>query len=176
MIQNTVFIITIVLMVVVILAFAYVAMNASKSNVDYPPLQSKAYGIRSVLFWILLVAGVLVTTITTLDLPYAATRGDTAAAADIVDVEGSQWYWKLSQHSVNQGETVLFNVTASDVNHGLAIYDPDMRVMGQTQAMPGYTNVLELTFDQAGEYKLMCMEYCGTAHHAMISEITVAGE
>ena len=173
MIQSTVFLITIVLMAVVILGFAYVGINASKPAVEYPPLQSKAYGIRSALFWLLLIAGVIITVITTLDLPYAATRGELNENALQIDVEGSQWFWKLSQDRVSTGQNIVFNVTATDVNHGLAVYDPQMNILSQTQAMPGYTNSLELTLDEPGEYQLMCMEYCGTAHHAMVSKIQV---
>ena len=173
MIQSTVLLITIVLMAVVTLGFAYVGINASKPAVDYPPLQAKAYGIRSALFWVLLIAGGIITVITTLDLPYAATRGDISGDSLQVDVEGSQWYWKLSQHQAAAGQSVVFNVTATDVNHGLALYDPQMNVLSQTQAMPGYTNSLELTLEQPGKYQLMCMEYCGTAHHAMVSEFQV---
>jgi cytochrome c oxidase subunit 2 len=48
-----------------------------------------------------------------------------------------------------------------------------MRLVGQTQAMPGYTNSIKITFKESGIYKLLCMEYCGLAHHAMITDFTV---
>jgi heme/copper-type cytochrome/quinol oxidase subunit 2 len=32
---------------------------------------------------------------------------------------------------------VEFRVTSLDVNHGMAIFDPDGKLVGQTQAMPG---------------------------------------
>ena len=69
---------------------------------------------------------------------------------------------------------MVFEVTAGDVTHGLGVYSPEMRMIGQTQAMPGYSNALELTLDKPGAYRLLCMEYCGLAHHAMVSEITVS--
>lgn len=173
MIQETVFIVTIALMGVVTAVFLFVALNASKPAVDYPPLQAKAYSIRSMFFWALTIAGVLITIMTTLDLPYAATRGAVADNVVDVNVKGSQWSWQLSEQSARAGDTVVFHVTASDVNHGLGVYDPDMRMVGQTQAMPGYVNLLEIKVDKPGTYKLLCMEYCGLAHHAMISEFTV---
>ena len=79
----------------------------------------------------------------------------------------------MSESQAKVGENVVFNVTAIDVTHGLGIYDPDMRLITQTQAMPGYTNSLAVTFDAPGTYKLLCMEYCGLAHHGMVSEFTV---
>ncbi len=173
MIQDTVFYVTLVLMVVVIGVFIFVAVGASKGAIAYAPVQAKAYSIRSKFFSVLMVAGVIITVITTSDLPFAATRGNVADADVMIDVEGRQWYWQLSQTEINVGDTVVFNITAADVNHGLGIYNPDMIMLGQAQAMPGYTNSLKMTFDKPGSYKLLCMEYCGLAHHAMISELTV---
>ena len=71
---------------------------------------------------------------------------------------------------------MVFNVRAGDVTHGLGVYDPQMRLIGQTQAMPGYENSLKLTLSEPGTYKLLCMEYCGLAHHAMTSDFTVTAQ
>jgi hypothetical protein len=38
------------------------------------------------------------------------------------------------------------------VNLGFAIYDPDFEIVAQTQAMPGYINVLRYTFTEPGTY------------------------
>ena len=173
MIQDTILVVTVVLMAVVVGVFVFIAVNAGKESVDYGPVQAKAFGIRTGLFWVVIVAGVLITVITTLDLPYAATRGDAADGAVKVQVEGRQWLWTLSQDSVAANETVVFEVSAGDVNHGLGVYDPDMRLLGQTQAMPGYVNSLQLTLSEPGTYKLLCLEFCGTAHHAMMSNFEV---
>ncbi len=173
MIQETVLVLSLSLMTLILAVFVYVALNAGKNAVVYAPLQAKSYGLRARFFWLLLVAGVLITVITTLDLPYAATRSQLADADKQIEVIGNQWHWQLSDQQARAGETVVFNVKAGDVNHGLGVYDPAMRLIGQTQAMPGYTNSLQLSFDKPGTYKLMCMEYCGLAHHAMVSDFTV---
>jgi len=39
--------------------------------------------------------------------------------------------------------------------------------------MPGYTNRFQHTFHGAGKYKIICMEFCGIAHHDMTEEFTV---
>ena len=174
MIQSSVFLVTVVLMLVVVGVFAFVAINGSKAAVDYTPLQQKSYGMRTRFFWTLIVVGIPIAVISTLDLPFAATRGDIPTDAIGVDVEGRQWFWQVSKTEFNAGDTLAFNVSAADVTHGLGVYNPTMRMLGQTQAMPGYNNVLLLTLNEPGTYKLMCMEYCGLAHHAMISEITVS--
>ena len=49
-----------------------------------------------------------------------------------------------------------------------------MRIVAQTQAMPGYVNVLRYTFKEPGTYQVLCLEYCGVEHHDMKTEINVA--
>lgn len=173
MIHDTVFVLSLVLMAVVLAAFAYVAFNARNEEPEYAEVQAKSYALRSKFFWLLLVAGVIIVAITTSDLPFAATRGDLSDVDKRVDVKGGQWYWILSESSAKVGETVVFDVSAVDVSHGLGVYDPQMRLIGQTQAMPGYTNSLKVSFEQEGTYKLLCMEYCGLAHHGMMADFTV---
>ena len=71
------------------------------------------------------------------------------------------------------GEPVEFRVTSADVNHGFGIYDESLRLLAQTQAMPGYTNRLRFTFQKPGKYRILCLEYCGLGHHEMPAEISV---
>ena len=174
--QYTVFVVTILLMLVVTAAFAIVALNASKPAVEYAGVQEKSFSVRAKVFWAMIIAGVLIAVITTLDLPYAATRGDVPDDAVTIGIEGRQWLWLMDEAEVGLGDTVVFDVSAFDVNHGLGVYDPDMTLIGQTQAMPGYVNSLQVTLDRPGTYSLLCMEYCGLSHHIMLSQITVGEE
>ena len=174
LIHDSVLVLTATLMVVVAAFFVFTAFSAGKLMEDYAPVQKKFLGIRAVLFWSALVAGVAITALTTLDLPYGATRGQLTDGAVEIDVEGRQWFWQLSSSEAKAGDTVVFRVRSGDVNHGLGVYDPDMRLVGQTQAMPGYVNSLQIKLERPGTYKLLCLEYCGLAHHAMISQFTVA--
>ena len=173
MIHDNVFILTTALMAIILAAFLFVIFNSGKPAADYAPAQAKALRFRARLFWVLLAAGAVISVATTLELPYAATRGNVSDDAIQVNVKGYQWFWELSQTEVKAGDTVVFHVTTNDVNHGLGVYDPELRLIGQTQAMPGYVNSLELRLDHPGDYRLMCLEYCGLAHHAMVSQFTV---
>lgn len=169
--QESVLILSLVLMGLVLWAFVYVVAG-SGNKTEYPPVQARAYRLRRYLFGVIVIAGVFVAIGTTRSLPYSATEkvGQESAA---IHVEGKQWYWVLSQDSVSVDTPVTFNVTSGDVNHGFGIYDSDLRLLAQTQAMPGYTNKLVHTFDRPGNYQLMCLEYCGLVHHAMIANLTV---
>lgn len=64
-------------------------------------------------------------------------------------------------------QLVEFRVTSFDVNHGFAVYDPQMRLVTQVQAMPGYVNRLRCKFTAPGEYHILCLEYCGMGHPVM---------
>ncbi|HXF04277.1 MAG TPA: hypothetical protein VNM72_02555 [Blastocatellia bacterium] len=65
------------------------------------------------------------------------------------------------------GSLVEFRVTSFDVNHGFSIYAPDGRLITQTQAMPGYVNRLRARLNEPGRYTVLCLEFCGPAHHRM---------
>ena len=174
--QENLFILSILLMGGIAGVFLYVVLGASKQEPNYSAIQAKAYSIRKTFFWTLLVLGIVIAFSTTQMLPYAATKGATLTTDIPVQVIGHQWYWEIDKQNAKQGDTVVFNVTSADVNHGMGIYDEDLRLLDQTQAMPGYDNKLRFTFDKPGEYTLMCMEYCGLAHHAMTSVFTISSK
>jgi len=163
--------VSVVLVVVVALAFIYVAWHASE-RADYEPIKSKASLTRSIVFWALVLVSAPVMLVSLAHLPYAARTGG-SGAVQVIQASGHQWRWELSSNQVVAGKPVEFHVTGADVNHGFAIYDPQLRLVAQTQAMPGYTNVLRHTFTQPGAYRILCLEYCGLAHHSMMAELSV---
>lgn len=168
---------SLVLMTLVAFGFAFVAINSGRRQEDYAPLQKSAYRLRTRLFWGLVLIFGPAMIYTLLDLPYDAARARTGSGAvQVVEATGYQWRWELSQDHVAAGQPVEFRVTSADVNHGFGIYDANLHLIAQTQAMPGYTNTLRHTFTEAGTYKVLCMEYCGVAHHNMMTEIRVVAQ
>jgi len=169
MIQEMVLIVSLALMSLVFIAFLYVFINSEERDDSYKHITASSYALRKKLFWILGIIGVFVALGTTRNLPYA----NTVAPVKEISIVGKQWYWELSESNAKVGEPLVFNVTSTDVNHGLGIYDENLRLLGQVQAMPNYTNRLPVTFKETGKYQLMCMEYCGLVHHAMIADFNV---
>lgn len=175
MIQDVVWSISIVLMGSLAVVFAAVAAGASEPLVNYGPAIALAYRLRVWLFGLAVIVLVAANWRTLGELPYVSASNETAATAvQRVDVVGEQWSWTIEPTSFVVGQTAEFHVTSNDVNHGFALYGPDMRVVAQVQAMPGYTNILRYTFTAPGTYQVLCLEYCGVAHHEMRAEITVA--
>lgn len=173
MIQDVVWSVSIVLMGMVVALFAWVASGANRKVEDYGPMVAAAYRLRPWLFLLALVVLVGTNYKTLGELPYVSVAAASPGPAQRVEVTGEQWAWTIEPSRVTTGEPVEFHVTSKDVNHGFAIYDPSMRIVAQTQAMPGYDNVLRYTFDEPGTYRVLCLEYCGLIHHDMKSEITV---
>jgi cytochrome c oxidase subunit 2 len=164
--QQSAWFLTLVLMAAIALVFGWVAARASAPQVDAAQVADPAYRWRARLFWLAVVAGVAIAVATLVPWPIAGHARSAAAADFTVRAVGHQWRWELSSPTVPAGKVVEFEVSASDVNHGFGIYR-DGRLVAQTQAMPGFVNRLRVRFDEPGEYHVLCMEYCGVAHHGM---------
>jgi cytochrome c oxidase subunit 2 len=120
----------------------------------------------------LIVLGIIVTGASLRPFPIAPQHTPTTAP-QVIQVVGHQWAWQMDPGPIHAGTPVAFEVTSADVNHGFGIYDASDRLLAQTQAMPGVTNRLVYTFAQPGKYRILCLEYCGLAHHGMITEFDV---
>ncbi len=163
--QELAWYVTLVVVIAMIAIFTRVVL-LSRTAQDYGPVQSTASRVRSWLFWGLVVLGIVVAGLSLRGLPHLAARA--GGEVQVVNATGYQWYWDMDEYAVTAGEPVEFRVTSADVNHGFGIYDPDLRLVAQVQAMPGYVNVLRHTFDRPGTYQILCLEYCGVAHHDMV--------
>lgn len=174
--QQIIWDITLVLMALVTTGFLFVAFNSGPREDNYAPLQKRAYKLRASLFLALALVFGSTMILTLRDLPYDTPKDSSRGTTQVIRATGQMWRWELSQNRVPLNQSVEFLVTSIDVNHGFGLYDPDMILVGQTQAMPGYTNTLRHTFTRPGVYKILCLEYCGVAHHNMASEFTVEAQ
>ena len=169
--QTTVLFITLIGMALIAASFIYVAQNASQSHDEpFQVITKKAYRIRRVWFISLCFFGIGLTVASLVPFPIHAL----SKPAQVITAVGGQWFWKLDSNTATVDKPVQFHVSSADVNHGFAIYNPDNRIVAQTQAMPGFINKLDVTFSAPGKYKILCLEYCGVAHHGMMAEIIVS--
>lgn len=154
------------------LAFSFVYGESRKLK-DYGPIQEKGYKIRKFYFLGLIAILGFASAISLSRLPYHAQHAQAKEMGKVVKVTGMQFSWELSDDHFTVGEPVIFHVTSKDVTHGFGLYDENLHLIGQTQAMPGYTNMLQVTFKKPGTYKILCLEYCSTGHHLMMKGIVV---
>lgn len=178
--QNAVWTIALCGIGLVALGFILVIGQARKPADDESRERSRriAGRLQAGLFVVLLVIFVTGSWATLHHFPIPP-QHDELAADQVVEVVGQMWAWQINPKTIEAGSPVEFRVTATDVNHGFAIYAPDGRIVTQTQAMPGYTNRILHTFREPGSYQVLCLEYCGLAHQGMIAQIEVvapAGE
>ncbi|KAA0213277.1 MAG: hypothetical protein DYG94_11685 [Leptolyngbya sp. PLA3] len=174
MIQDSVSLITLIGVGLIAGVFVFVFL-CSKPPGDSKAVKHRWYAVRPYWLLVLVGLGTWAGTATLGGLPYTDTHSGASGGLE-VEVIGRQWAWQISRTSLPANTPIQFRVTSVDVNHGFAIYDRNWHVLAQTQAMPGRTNTLSFSFDTPGQYTILCLEYCGVAHHTMASVLTVTGE
>ena len=79
------------------------------------------------------------------------------------------WAWTPGPLHVPQGAAITFVVTSADVLHGFEVQGTTINLT----AIPGISGSVTYTFGHAGTYNIICNEYCGIEHQAMIGTIVV---
>ncbi len=89
------------------------------------------------------------------------------AGADIYLV-GRLWQW-WPAYELKKGESYRLHLSSLDWQHGFSLQPVNIN----TQVLPGYEMVITVTPNKAGEYTIVCNEYCGIGHHSMLGKIYV---
>lgn len=171
--QDLAWISSLVLMALVAALFLWVAAGASRPAGDAGVMARSAFRWRDRLFWFAIAAGIALSFGTLWEWPIAGHATAAPRPDVVIRAVGHQWRWELDRDTVRAGDLVQFELTASDVNHGFAIYRDKTQLVAQAQVMPGYVNKLQVRFVEPGDYEILCLEYCGVAHHAMRAVIKV---
>jgi cytochrome c oxidase subunit 2 len=108
---------------------------------------------------------------------YLAQQAPPAGALPVT-VVAKQWMWKLQHRNgrreINElhvplGEPVLLTMTSEDAIHSFFV--PAFRL--KQDVLPGRYTRLWFTATQAGEFPLLCAEYCGSEHSRMLGRVVV---
>jgi cytochrome c oxidase subunit 2 len=99
------------------------------------------------------------------------------ADAIIITAIGRKWEWefdygngmKSKELVIPVNKAVKLELRSEDINHSLFI--PAFRV--KEDVIPGYKNFLWFIPNYIGSYEILCTEYCGLLHSAMISKAVV---
>lgn len=81
---------------------------------------------------------------------------------------GQMWRWYPALE-LEEGATYTLHLSSLDVNHGFGLYPANINF----QVIPGYDYGLTITPNAAGEYRIVCNEFCGIGHHNMLGRIAV---
>lgn len=79
------------------------------------------------------------------------------------------WAFVPNEIKVPAGSTVTFYLASPDVQHGFLIERTNINVM----VLPGELSKITARFDDPGEYRFFCHEYCGLGHHLMFGKVVV---
>ena len=77
-----------------------------------------------------------------------------------------QWYPILE---LEKDQSYRIHLSSMDWQHGFSLQPVNINL----QIVPGYEMVVTMTPDQAGDYAIVCNEYCGIGHHSMLGKIYV---
>ena len=162
--------------VVLAAAFLWVGATARRGPLPAEEVTATGYRIRRSWFLFLLTGAAVALVLSLPHMPYPQFRL-TRLAGGVrpldVQLQAQQWAWVMEPEVLPVGRPIRFNVTSIDVNHDFAIYDAAGRIIGQVQAMPGFTNHLIVRFDRPGTYWIRCLELCGLQHHNMVRSFEV---
>ncbi|HUH13051.1 MAG TPA: hypothetical protein VMK65_08070 [Longimicrobiales bacterium] len=84
---------------------------------------------------------------------------------------GRMWSW-TPVLKLRKGAEYTLHLSSKDVNHGFALYPVNVNF----QVIPGYDYALRVTPSEAGDFRVICNEFCGIGHHLMLGRVIVTDE
>lgn len=63
----------------------------------------------------------------------------------------------------------ILHLSSLDVNHGFSLYPINVNF----QVVPGYDYGLRVSPNAAGDFRIICNEFCGIGHHTMVGRVIV---
>jgi cytochrome c oxidase subunit 2 len=70
---------------------------------------------------------------------------------------------------LQKGVEYTLHLSSLDVNHGFSLYPINVNF----QVVPGYDYGLRITPNAAGDFRIICNEFCGIGHHTMVGRVIV---
>lgn len=89
------------------------------------------------------------------------------AGSDVYLVARMWQWWPILQ--LERGVEYTIHLSSTDINHGFSLYPLNINF----QVVPGYDYGLRMTPTEAGEFHILCNEFCGVGHHLMTGKIIV---
>ena len=70
---------------------------------------------------------------------------------------------------LQKGKEYILHLSSLDVSHGFSLYPVNINF----QVLPGYDYGLRVTPTAAGDFRIICNEFCGIGHHTMVGRVIV---
>jgi cytochrome c oxidase subunit 2 len=76
-------------------------------------------------------------------------------------------WWPMLE--LEKDKSYRLHLSSIDLQHGFSLQPVNINI----QVHPGYEHVMTMTPNQAGQFGIVCNEYCGLGHHTMTGRIYV---
>jgi cytochrome c oxidase subunit 2 len=70
---------------------------------------------------------------------------------------------------LERGAEYTLHLSSLDMVHGFGLYPINVNFM----VVPGYDYGLRVTPNEAGDFRIICNEFCGIGHHTMVGRVIV---
>lgn len=84
---------------------------------------------------------------------------------------GRMWSW-YPVLKLKKGVQYTLHLSSKDVNHGFSLFPVNVNF----QVVPGYDYGLKIVPSEAGDFGIICNEFCGIGHHMMLGKVIVTNE
>jgi cytochrome c oxidase subunit II len=84
---------------------------------------------------------------------------------------GRMWTW-YPVLKLRKGVEYTLHLSSTDINHGFSLYPVNINF----QVVPGYDYGLRIVPTEAGDFGIICNEFCGIGHHMMLGKVIVTNE
>jgi cytochrome c oxidase subunit 2 len=84
---------------------------------------------------------------------------------------GRLWQW-WPVLELEKGQSYRVHLSSIDWQHGFSLQPTNINI----QVHPGYEHIMTLTPTEAGEFGIICNEFCGIGHHTMTGKIIVVSK
>lgn len=78
------------------------------------------------------------------------------------------WQW-TPVLKLKKGVEYTLHLSSADINHGFSLFPINVNI----QVIPGYDYGLRVTPSAAGDFRVICNEFCGIGHHLMVGKVLV---
>lgn len=85
-----------------------------------------------------------------------------------VYLQAVMWQWTPIL-KLEKGVEYVLHLSSLDVNHGFSLFPVNVNF----QVVPGFDYGLRVTPNTAGEFEIICNEFCGIGHHLMVGKVIV---
>jgi cytochrome c oxidase subunit II len=92
-------------------------------------------------------------------------------AGSDVYLMGRMWSW-YPVLKLRKGVEYTLHLSSIDVNHGFSLHPVNINF----QVVPGYDYGLKIVPTEAGDFGVICNEFCGVGHHMMLGKVIVTNE